>query len=250
MKERVINIKRCFLLGICLSLALSVVCSAVDYDAYYYPNEDGTRGHDTEAYEHDLAVEMLAERGFSLDVSQYWYIDDNSSDIVYLFDFEGFLSDYDAMVAALPPSVIPDPTEPVVEEADVIESDVMDDVVFEEITDLVSDPVLEVPESDPVLELEEDLPMVYTLNDLRSPAPVGDGLVDGLKAVVRSVFGTYQPNMTTAAITETVDGETITTLVDVVASGSAGVDYEYLSGVFLFGIMLFCLFKLLGGILS
>ena len=245
MKERVINIKRCFLLGICLSLALSVVCSAVDYDAYYYQNEDGTRGHDTETYEHDLAVEMLAERGFSLDVSQYWYIDDNSSEILYLFDFEGFLSDYDAIVAALPLSVIPDPTEPVVEEPDVI-----DDVVIDEITDPVSDPVLEVPESDPVLELEEDLPMVYTLNDLRSPDPVDDGLVDGLKAVVRSVFGTYQPNMTTAAITETVDGETVTTLVDVVASGSAGVDYEYLSGVFLFGIMLFCLFKLLGGILS
>lgn len=100
------------------------------------------------------------------------------------------------------------------------------------------------------LDLGEDIPMVYTLNDLRSSDPDGDGLADGLKAVIRSVFGTYQPNMTTAAITETVDGETVTTLVDVVADGAAGVDYEYLSGVLLFATLLFCMLKLLGGVLS
>lgn len=250
MKEKVMNIKRYIILGLCLSFALSVACAAVDYDAYYYQNEDGTRGHDTEMYEHDLALEMLDERGFTLDLSQFWAADPNAAELTYLFDFEGFQSVYDDMVEASSPVVAPDPTEPVVEEPDVVETDVIDDVVVNEITDPVSDPVLEVPENNSVLELEEDLPMVYTLNDLRSSDSAGDGIVDGLKAVVRSVFGTYQPNMTTAAITETVDGETITTLVDVVASGSAGVDYEYLSGVFLFGIMLFCLFKLLGGILS
>ena len=48
----------------------------------------------------------------------------------------------------------------------------------------------------------------------------------------------------------TVDGETVTTIIDVVAPGAAGVDYVWLSGVLLFALMLFCLFKLLGGIIS
>ena len=39
-------------------------------------------------------------------------------------------------------------------------------------------------------------------------------------------------------------------LVETVASGAAGVDYEWLAGVFLFGILLFCLMKLLGGVLK
>lgn len=71
-----------------------------------------------------------------------------------------------------------------------------------------------------------------------------------LKSLVVSIFGEYTPVNTTALLMETVDNETTTTLVDVVASGMAGVDWEWCAGVFLFGIMLFCLFKLLGGILS
>ena len=39
-------------------------------------------------------------------------------------------------------------------------------------------------------------------------------------------------------------------LVETVAPGAAGVDYEWLAGVFLFGILLFCLMKLLGGVLK
>lgn len=71
-----------------------------------------------------------------------------------------------------------------------------------------------------------------------------------MKALVVSIFGEYEPVMTTAAVTETVGEETTTTLVDTVASGAAGVDYEWLAGVFLFGILLFCLMRLLGGILK
>lgn len=77
-----------------------------------------------------------------------------------------------------------------------------------------------------------------------------DGLIGGLKSLIISIFGEYTPVNTTMAITETVDNTVTTTLVDAVASGAAGVDYEWLAGVFLFGIMLYCLFKLLGGILS
>lgn len=239
------NIKRYIVLGLCLACALSFACSAVDYDTYYYQNEDGSHGHDTEAYEHDLAAEMVAQAGLDLNVGQYWKVDPNATvAIMYYFDYDAFKADYDALlpVPVSEPEPVPDPY-PVEWPDEVIE----DETVVEDPAD---EAVLEDDMADDGLELGEDPPMIYTLNDLRSADPNGDGLADGLKAVIRSVFGTYQPNMTTAAITETVDGETVTTLVDVVAEGAAGVDYEYLAGVLLFGIMLFCLFKLLGGVLS
>lgn len=237
------NIKRYIFLGLCLACALSFACSAVNYDAYYYQNEDGSYGHDTEAYEHDLAAEMVAQAGLDLNVDQYWKLDPNG---VYFYDHDAFKADYDALLPEPDPEPEPEPVPdpyPVEWPEEVIEDET-------EIEDPVDEAVLEDDMADDGLELGEDPPMVYTLNDLRSSDSDGDGLADGLKAVIRSVFGTYQPNMTTAAITETVDGETVTTLVDVVADGAAGVDYEYLAGVLLFGIMLFCLFKLLGGILS
>lgn len=237
------NIKRYIVLGLCLTCALSFACSAVDYDTYYYQNEDGSYGHDTEAYEHDLAAEMVAQAGLDLNVDQYWKLDSNGA---YFYDYDAFKADYDALL----PEPEPEPeTEPA---PDPYPVEWPDEVIDDETS--ASDPadegVLANDTPDTGLDLGQDTPMVYTLNDLRSSDPDGDGLADGLKAVIRSVFGTYQPNMTTAAITETMDGETVTTLVDVVADGAAGVDYEYLAGVLLFGIMLFCLFKLLGGILS
>lgn len=241
------NIKRFVILGLCMAFALSFSCFAVDYDAYYYQNEDGSYGHDTEAYEHDLAAEMVAQAGLDLNVDQYWKVDPNATvALMYYFDFDAFKADYDALLPEPEPEPDPEPVPdpyPVEWPEEVIEDET-------EIEDPADEAVLEDGMADDGLELGEDPPMVYTLNDLRSSDPDDDGLTDGLKAVIRSVFGTYQPNMTTAAITETVDGETVTTLVDVVAEGAAGVDYEYLSGVLLFGIMLFCLFKLLGGVLS
>lgn len=239
------NIKRYIVLGLCLTCALSFACSAVDYDTYYYQNEDGSYGHDTEAYEHDLAAEMVAQAGLDLNVDQYWKIDSNG---VYFYDYDAFKADYDALLPEPDPDPVPD-LEPVPDPYPVEwPEEVIEDET--EIEDPADEAVLEDDMADDGLELGEDPPMVYTLNDLRSSDPDDDGLADGLKVVIRSVFGTYQPNMTTAAITETVDGETVTTLVDVVAEGAAGVDYEYLAGVLLFGIMLFCLFKLLGGVLS
>ena len=71
-----------------------------------------------------------------------------------------------------------------------------------------------------------------------------------LKSLIISIFGDYSPVMTTSTVTETVDGITTTTLIETVAEGAAGVDYAWIAGVFLFGILLFCLMKLLGGILK
>ena len=96
----------------------------------------------------------------------------------------------------------------------------------------------------------EDSEPVYHLVDLRSgvdpaaPAPVG------LKALIISIFGEYTPVTTTSVVSETVGEEVNQYLIETVASGSAGVDYEWIAGVVLFGILLFCLMKLLGGIVK
>lgn len=237
---------------LCLSLALPFACFAeVDPDAYWYPNSDGTYGYDTEAYEHDVAVDMVQTSGVDIDPELYWKVDPNATvEMLYYYDFEAFEADYNAIMETLSP-----PAESPIEEEDTPDPypvEWPDEEVTENVSETVMDEtVLEDTENNTVLELGEDTPMVYTLNDMRSTSDTGNTVIlDGLKAVIRSVFGAYEPVTTTAVYTETVDGETVTTLVDVVAEGSAGVDYEYIAGVFLFGIMLFCMFKLLGGIVS
>ena len=241
----------CVVLSLGLVLSLSFNCFAeVDPDAYWYPLEDGSYGYDMVAYQYDCAVDMVQESGVDIDPESYWYIDENTG--AYAYDYDSFMVDYNVAIAALPvedSSVEADSPMAV----DVPATDEPTEEVINDSTenDVVSD-VLEDSESNAELELGEDTPMVYSVNDLRASAVADDGTsaVDGLKAVIASIFGTYEPVTTTAVVTETVDGETVTTLVDVVASGSAGVDYEYLAGVLLFGIMLYCLFKLLGGIMS
>ena len=74
--------------------------------------------------------------------------------------------------------------------------------------------------------------------------------LSGLKALIVSIFGEYTPVMTQTLVTETVDGVTTTSLVDVVASGAAGVDYAWLAGVALFGLLLYCVMRIFGSILT
>lgn len=92
-------------------------------------------------------------------------------------------------------------------------------------------------------------PPVFTVEDLRPANPPVEVLT-GLKVLVTSVFGEYTPVTTTSVVTQTVGNDTQQYLVETVAPGAAGVDYEWLAGVFLFGILLFCLLKLLGGVLK
>ncbi len=75
-------------------------------------------------------------------------------------------------------------------------------------------------------------------------------VLTGLKALVTSIFGEYTPVTTTSVISETVGNDTNQYLVETVAPGAAGVDYEWISGVLLFAIMLYCFMKLLGGVLK
>lgn len=96
--------------------------------------------------------------------------------------------------------------------------------------------------------LASDKSAAYLI-DLR-PADPPVTVLDGLKALVTSIFGEYTPVTTNTVVTQTVGNDTYEYLVETVAPGAAGVDYEWVAGVFLFGIMLFCLMKLLGGVLK
>lgn len=90
---------------------------------------------------------------------------------------------------------------------------------------------------------------VFTVKDLR-PIDAPAEVLTGLKSLVTSIFGEYTPVTTTSVISETVGSETNQYLVETVAPGAAGVDYEWIAGVLLFAIMLYCLMKLLGGVLK
>lgn len=99
-----------------------------------------------------------------------------------------------------------------------------------------------------VEDMAQEQPVWY-VEDLRPTDPAVT-VPDGLKALVSSLFGDYTPVTTTSVVTQTVGNDTCQYLVETVAPGAAGVDYEWLSGVFLFGILLFCFMKLLGGVLK
>lgn len=92
-------------------------------------------------------------------------------------------------------------------------------------------------------------PATYKVVDMRKIDP-DVSVLSGLKALVSSIFGSYTPVTTTAVIPETTGNDITYRLITVVADGAAGVDYEWCAGVLLFGILLYCLMKLLGGVLK
>lgn len=68
-----------------------------------------------------------------------------------------------------------------------------------------------------------------------------------MKSILYSLFGNYTPNTyeVTTSVTN-AEGITTTTVADVIPDGLAGVDLEFISGVFLFGIALYCTYRLIG----
>lgn len=96
----------------------------------------------------------------------------------------------------------------------------------------------------------EDGVPVYRVADLRPDTVSAVPAPAGLKALIISIFGEYTPVTTTSVVSETVGEEVTQYLVETIANGAAGVDYEWIAGVVLFGILLFCLMKLLGGVVK
>lgn len=85
-------------------------------------------------------------------------------------------------------------------------------------------------------------PVTSASADLILP-PEGDR--SGLAGAMSSIFGEYTP--LTYQVDTYLDDVLVATGTEVVP-GLAGLDWPWLGGVFLFSIMLFCFFKLLGGV--
>ena len=272
------------LLSLLLVFNLTSQALEVNADDYWFQDSGGTWIYDEVGFELASAIEKVTAAGLSLDPHTYVYNDENG---YQRFDKAAFQAAYDAALAAAQSEPEPEPEpEPNVSEevvpngGDPGESDPASDssgrypvgsIVDESgnvwspdgellspgdisaqspgdaPSDQVSLPDGEDPAEDPQVE---DEPAVFTVSDLRSGDDPSLNPLVGLKALIVSIFGEYTPIMTTAAVTETVGNETTTTLIDTVAPGTAGVDYAWIAGVLLFGILLFCLMKLLGGVLK
>lgn len=64
-----------------------------------------------------------------------------------------------------------------------------------------------------------------------------------MRQLVESIFGVYSPNLTAFY------DETGQYVGDVVAAGAAGVDWQYICGVLLFGIALWCTLRMIEAVI-
>lgn len=67
-----------------------------------------------------------------------------------------------------------------------------------------------------------------------------------MKSLIESIFGMYTPIYTQEVVN--VDG--VDTLVTRIASGSAGVDWSYVLGVVGFFIVVWCVLRIVGAVIS
>lgn len=92
-----------------------------------------------------------------------------------------------------------------------------------------------------VIVMQSDTSTPSTMRSVSLDTPTVDAA--GLPAVVRSVFGDYHQR--TQTVTETAsDGTSVTSTEPV--PGLAGLDWYWLSGVFMFTIVLWSFFRFLG----
>lgn len=265
-----------------LALCGSSVARAVEWLDYEYTNEDGVKVVDVDAYNAAVAAERVAADGYANEylIAHWWYTGEDGKQH---FDNAGFEADYALFLAEKQKEVVPEPPQENVESAGTTDGEqspadsgsdgripvgsYVDEAgnVFSPNGELLSPgttPALNLRPDDSVpgdvLDTEnppadtpaENSTPVYHVTDLRNTDNPSSTPLAGLKALIVSIFGEYTPVMTTTAITETVGNETTTSLVDTVAPGAAGVDYAWLAGVLLFTVLLFCLLKLLGGVLK
>ncbi len=264
-------------LALAAVLMFSAQALAVSIDDYWYTDWLGNEAFDQAGYDLAVAEEKVSAAGIDLDASQFLSTD---ADGLEQFDNAAFTAAYDAVLDEKDkPQTKPDESAGTKNEQSTLLDDnnsgndnypigsYVDEAgnVFSPEGELLSPGTT--PAGEPVggpalpgdvldtqspfeaspVEIE---PPVYLVSDMRSALDSAGSSPVGLKALVVSIFGEYTPVMTTAVVTETVGNETTTTLIDAVADGAAGVDYEWCAGVLLFGILLFCLMKLLGGVLK
>lgn len=67
-----------------------------------------------------------------------------------------------------------------------------------------------------------------------------------MKELIEAIFGQYVPIITEEVVN--IDG--VDTVVARVASGSAGVDWSYILGVAGFFLVLWCVLRIIGGVVT
>jgi len=77
-------------------------------------------------------------------------------------------------------------------------------------------------------------------------------MVTTLRDLVVALFGSYTPPSYTEYhwFFNPVDGSGYSDVVNVIPAGSAGIDWPWIAGVALFALTLYCVFRLIGGILK
>lgn len=101
--------------------------------------------------------------------------------------------------------------------------------------------VIEVPNGDIIIE-EHSYTRTVDIQD----ASVFDDLPT-MRSVVVSIFGEYTPK--TQSVTTYYDGQLMDSSTEYVP-GIAGMDMEWIAGFVIFTVLLYCLMKLLGGIVK
>ena len=175
---------------------------------------------------------------------EVWIMDPESSPVVV---------SEDGTQMSVPSSELLGENEPTAAEDPVVEDPVTEDPVVE-------DPVPGDPVSDPDDEfwdeswlMDEPAAMSYSVMsvaDLDDPASVSSGPGDNqsMKEVVVQVFGEYSPR--TQTVTQYLsDGSLLGTTTEIVP-GVAGMDWQWISGVFLFSLVLSSFLKLVGVLLK
>lgn len=110
----------------------------------------------------------------------------------------------------------------------------------ESLGDTPADDTTQTDTSSPVIIMQSESPASSATRSTVLDTP---SLSDGLPTVVRSVFGAYQ--VRTQTVTEIAADGTSTTSVEPVP-GLAGLDWYWISGVFLFSLVLWSFFRFLG----
>lgn len=231
--------KRYMILAAILCLALSMNAFAmVSPDYFWMAMEDGSTVFDQEGYEQALAWDEAAALGLALNLHAF---ESTDADGNFSFDYDAYEYARDQELALRAQSLY------VSESGN--ESEDLEDEAIQEISSLDESQTLSYPMEDDSIDdssIEDSEINVYSVVDLRNGSDDEETGSSGLKSFVQSIFGTYTPITTSQAVTETVDGENITTLIDAVAEGAAGVDYEWIAGVAIFCIVLFSFFRILG----
>lgn len=242
--------KRILTVFVCIAFAFAFavpVFAEVDPDAFWIAGENGPSGYDYDGYHYALAQDMVASSGVALNPDDYYTYDG----VKYHFDWDGFQADYNVLV----------PAEPTVDDTlsniESVETTKNNEVTTHdgnvEIGEIESgSPVLSDTLETSELANEPTAPenTTFSVTDLRVSDSGVASQSTGIKALIASIFGEYTPVKSAAVVSETVNGEVNSTIIDIVAPGMAGVDFQWLAGVLLFAILLFCLMKLLGGVLS